>query len=94
MDKFDISSFIDILTPEKATEDLVSRFKTRRKEAKLSQSALASRSGVSYASLRRFETTGEISLNSLMRLAVTLDCLEDFGQLFAHRKITDLKDYE
>jgi hypothetical protein len=48
---------------------------------------------VSYASLRRFETSGEISLSSLLKIAQALGALEDFNQLFKHKIITDLKDF-
>ena len=64
----------------------------RRKSMKITQKKLAERTMVSYASIRRFETTGEISLSSLMRLALALDCLEDFEKLFANEFIFDLED--
>jgi hypothetical protein len=49
---------------------------------------------VSYSSIRRFETTGEISLAALMRIAQTLGALSDFDLLFKHKIITDLKDFD
>ena len=73
---------------------LVERVKMRRKEQGVSQKELALRSGVSYASVRRFETEGEISLSSLMRIAQVLDCLQDFDALFRTKKIVDLKDFQ
>ena len=62
--KFDISDFVDYLTEEKVIENLVNRVIARRKELKITQKDLAFKSGVSYGSIRRFETTGEISLKS------------------------------
>ena len=59
---YDINDFVSVPTESKTTNDLVERFKKRRKELKLSQKDLSVRSGVSYASIRRFEETGEISL--------------------------------
>ena len=61
----DIGEFVNVLTPEKVNKNLIERFKKRRKETKLSQKKLAEISGVSYGSIRRFESTGEISLKSL-----------------------------
>lgn len=90
--KIDISMFVDILTREQAICNLVNRFIKRRKSMKITQKKLAERTMVSYASIRRFETTGEISLSSLMRLALALDCLEDFEKLFANEFILDLED--
>jgi len=58
------------------------RVKSRRLEKNLTQEGLALRSGVSLGSLKRFERTGEISLKSLIYLALALNCLEDFDHLF------------
>jgi transcriptional regulator with XRE-family HTH domain len=49
-----------------------------RKQAGLSQSELAKRSGVSLGSLKRFELTGQISLESLLKLAHILNRIGDF----------------
>ena len=90
--KFDISDFVDYLTVENVIENLVNRVIARRKELKISQKDLAFKSGVSYGSIRRFETTGEISLKSLIQIAKVLNSLEDFNKLFIHTQITNLKD--
>ena len=65
-----------------------------RRDKGLSQKQLAIRSGVSYASVRRFETEGEISLSSLLRIAQALDCLQDFDMLFRAKMIVDLKEFQ
>ena len=62
--------------------ELVKRVRMRRKEAKISQAELAQRSGVSLASIKRFESIGEISLASLLRIAVVLGYEDDFDKLF------------
>ena len=49
---------------------------------RMSQQKLADRSGVSLGSVKRFEQTGEISLSSLLKIAMVLDCLKDFEKLF------------
>ena len=90
--KFDISDFVDYLTEEKVIKNLVNRVIARRKELKISQKDLAFKSVVSYGSIRRFETTGEISLKSLIQIAKVLNSLEDFNKLFIHTQITNLKD--
>jgi len=48
----------------------------------LTQSELARQSQVSYASVRKFECTGEISLYSLLKLADALDESKYFQSLF------------
>lgn len=93
VNRFDIGQFVGVATASSVTTALVERVKKRRKEARLSQMALSKRSGVSFASIRRFEETGEISLSSLMKVADALGCLEDFNAIFKHEIIMDLKDY-
>lgn len=92
--KFDISNFINTTTEQSVTANLVEREKQRRKELKLSRLDLSKRSGVSYSSIRRFESTGDISLASLIKIANTMDCLKDFNELFKNKIITNLKDYK
>ena len=89
---YDINDFVSVPTESKTTNDLVERFKKRRKELKLSQKDLSVKSGVSYASIRRFEETGEISLSSLIKLANAIDCLNDFDAWFKNAKILSLKE--
>ncbi len=89
---YDINDFVSVPTESKTTKNLVDRFKKRRKELKLSQKDLSVRSGVSYASIRRFENNGEISLTSLIKLANAIECLNDFDALFKNAKISSLKE--
>ena len=62
---------------------VASRLRTVRKRKKMSQAALAEISGVSLGSLKRFEASGEISLKSLTKLAVVLDCSDDIRGIFS-----------
>ena len=91
---FDIGQFVNALTEESVLNNMVARVKKKRKAMKISQKALAEQSGVSYASIRRFESTGEISLVSLLKIAHALHCLNDFEELFKGSSITNLKDFE
>ncbi|MEA2047156.1 MAG: helix-turn-helix transcriptional regulator [Campylobacterota bacterium] len=63
------------------TEELRVKFKTKRKRLNYTQNEWATRSGVSLGSLKRFESSGKISLESLLKLALVLKCLEDFSGL-------------
>lgn len=49
-----------------------------------SQEELSIRSNVSYGSIKRFETTGHISLISLTKLCVVLECTDDIKRLFTN----------
>ena len=66
--------------------EIAKRFVVIRKNRKISQQRLASISGVSYASIRRFEKTGDISLSSLVKLALALQLYDDLDNLFKIRK--------
>jgi len=68
-------------TPHDITEELRAKFKARRKSLNYTQNELATRSGVSLGSLKRFESSGKISLESLLKLALVLECLEGFSGL-------------
>lgn len=68
------------------------RFRLRRKEQRISQQALADMTDVSLASLKRFEATGNISLNSLIRLSSALGYQDDFNLLFSQKHYRSLQD--
>lgn len=76
-------------TPYDIGKELAKRHKALRKQLKLSQAEMAGRSGVSLGSLKRFETTGQISLESLLKLAHLLDRLEDFKTVFQPKEDLD-----
>lgn len=78
--------------PSQVQLELAERFKKLRKYKKLSQSELADKSGVSLGSLKRFEQTGQISLESLLKLAHLFDRLDDFEEIFVVDE--DLKKIE
>lgn len=68
--------------PSEVQFELANRFKKIRRRKKISQSDLAKNSGVSLGSLKRFEQTGQISLESLLLLAHFFDRLNDFDEVF------------
>lgn len=65
--------------PQDVMEELRVKFKQRRTSMGYTQTECATRSGVSLGSLKRFERTGQISLESLLKLAFVLECLGDFN---------------
>ena len=68
-------------TPSEMMDTLKTNFRQRRKALGHTQPELATRSGVSLGSLKRFERFGQISLESLLKLALVLECLGEFGRL-------------
>ena len=69
-------------TPEEINRDIAKRLSGIRKRRGFSQQELARRSNVSFGSIKRFETSGKISLISLTKLAVALGCTDSLRQLF------------
>ena len=58
----------------------------------LTQEGLAARAGVKFATYRRFEQTGEISLKGLLQVGFALNALTDFDALFAQKQYHTLDD--
>lgn len=69
-------------TAEELDQKLAQRVRNIRKRRSISQQKLAAMSGVSYGSIKRFETTGKISLLSLTKIATALGMAEELRQLF------------
>jgi len=61
---------------------LAGRFRNIRRRRRISQEKMSQMSGVSLGSLKRFERTGSISLLSLTKLAMALDCADEIRGLF------------
>ncbi len=77
---------INISTPTSIAEQLKIKFKEKRLFMNLTQDGLAKRSGVSLGSLKRFESSGQISLESLLKLSLVLECLDDFANIANPKK--------
>ena len=71
-----------LTTPSEVADLIAQRAKDIRLSLNLSQRSLAARSGVSLSVIKKFERTGKISLNSLLMIALPLDCLMEFLNLF------------
>ena len=73
-------------------QEMAKRHKMLRKQAGFTQSELARRSGVSLGSLKRFETSGQISIQSLFLLIDVLGRLDDFDTIL--KPIENMKEIE
>lgn len=63
--------------------DLAGRMVKLRKRKKLTQKELSVKAGVSLGSLKRFEQSGEISLQSFTKLAIALEVEGELEGLFS-----------
>lgn len=83
---------LEMKTQPETSAAIAERMRARRKELGLSQAALSERSGVSLGSLKRFERDHEISLSSLIKLAMALGYQDDFDALFARRAYRSIEE--
>ena len=72
--------------------DIAKRMAQLRKKRKISQKELAVRSGVSLGSLKRFEQSGEISLQSLTKLAIALEVEGELEDLFSEVPFASIEE--
>ncbi|MDO4164999.1 MAG: helix-turn-helix transcriptional regulator [Bacteroides sp.] len=83
---------LNMATPAEVSLQIAARVKARRLELNLTQEGLAARAGLKFATYRRFEQTGEISLRGLLQIAFALNALSDFDALFGQRQYQSLDD--
>ncbi|MEI6564554.1 MAG: helix-turn-helix domain-containing protein [bacterium] len=81
-------------TPDEVMRELARKTRQLRLLRKWKQATLATRSGVTLASLRRFERSGEISLKSLLRLSFALGRLDDFDALLRQPEAGSIRELE
>ena len=79
-------------TAEELDQKLAQRVRNIRKRRSISQEKLASMSGVSYGSIKRFETTGKISLLSLTKIAMALDIADELRNTFTNVPYKDIQE--
>ena len=73
-------------------KEIAGNVRQLRKRKKITQSELAKKSGVSFASIKRFEQTGEISLQSLTKIAIALNVEDELATLFASVPFSSIEE--
>lgn len=84
--------FVQLKYPQEIAMETAEREKKKRKRRGLTQKELAERCGVSLASLKRFEQTGEISFVSLIKIAAVLDETHNFAKLFTAEEYLSIQE--
>ncbi len=79
-------------TPNDIAKELIEKIKQHRKKLKISQAQLASKSGVSLGSIKRFESKYEISLNSFIKILIALNLEQDFENLFTQKSYNSIDE--
>ncbi len=70
-------------TPSDIAVQMSQKLKAIRKRRKITQKQMAARSNVSYATLRKFEKTGQISLESFIKISMELGLADELKNLFS-----------
>jgi HTH-type transcriptional regulator / antitoxin HipB len=76
------SAKLTMVDPAEMAQALAHRFRELRLLKGWTQKTLAARAGVTVASLRRFETTGKASLELVLKIAHSLNRLEELDSIF------------
>lgn len=71
-----------IKTPQELMHDIAVAARARRLALNFTQAGLEQRSGVSLGTIKKFEHTGKISLQSLLNIAMALGATQEFESLF------------
>ena len=89
-----MSDNINIYMPAEVSRILADRARNLRLQYRMRQVTLAEKSGVPAISIRRFESTGMISLSSLLKIAGALNCLDNFLELFPPHEAGTMAELE
>lgn len=87
-------SNINILGPAQSSQALAARLRALRLMKGWTRETLAQRSGVSSASLKRFENSGKASLDLVLKTAHALSRLGEFDELFQPPPARSLAELE
>lgn len=79
-------------SPNDIAKEFVEKIKQQRKILKISQVRLAAKSGVSFGSIKRFESKHEISLSSLIKILIALNLEKDFENLFTQKTYNSIDE--
>ena len=74
-------ALLSLLTATDVQQQLAEAVRLRRKQLKLSRQALAERSTVPAPTIKKFETTGQISLRQFILLWQCVDRLDGLAEL-------------
>ena len=74
---------IDLIAPPDMMHRTAQRAKALRLAQNITQQELADKAGIAVGTVKRFEKTGEVQFNHLLRIALVLGRLDDFKTLFA-----------
>ncbi len=81
-------------TPDEVAVSLSKRIKELRLLKKWKRLTLAKRSGVTEASLKRFEQTGKVSFDNFLKLVFALGRIDDFKNVLCPPTVQSIDELE
>ena len=72
-----------LITPADVMLQTAQRAKALRLEQNITQQELADKVGIAIGTIKRFEKSGEIQFNYLLRVALVLGRLDEFSDIFS-----------
>jgi len=85
---------IEFLTLAEIMQAIAQRFKGLRLHHNWTRASLAARSGLNENTIKRFENSGQITMASLLRLAVAMDAQHEFLNLFPVPQVHSIAEME
>jgi transcriptional regulator with XRE-family HTH domain len=85
---------LELQTPREIAQSIAKRARVLRLHRGWTQQETAERAGVTLASYRRFEGNGSISLDRLLKVAISLGAYGGLEQIFAPPPAASLADLE
>lgn len=83
-----------MLTPQEMIVEVAKAARAKRLSLNMSQKHLSETSGVSFGVIKKFELTGRISFESLVKIALTLDSFGEFQHLFKAKELHNISSLD
>ncbi|MCH9770758.1 MAG: helix-turn-helix transcriptional regulator [Gammaproteobacteria bacterium] len=80
--------------PEEIAREMAKRLTMQRLEKTWTRSELAERAGINVYTLKRFERSGQISLERLIAICQALGCYDEIERLFKPRQRVDIEKWQ
>lgn len=84
----------ELQSSREVARTLAQRIRALRLEREWTQEELADRAGIALSTYRRFERTGRVSLERLLRIALVLGALPQFDPVFRPPPASSLDELE
>lgn len=88
----DKDTILDDFNPASIARKMAERMRSQRLLINITQKALSVKSGVSLGSIKRFENNYKISLENILQLALALNMLDGFNNLFPNNNYQNIDD--